>query len=775
MALASLLFLAELGGPTPVAAREASYPIDIPAGPLGESLTRFSQITGISVGLPGDMPRIRTRAATGRMSADAALRRMLDGSGLRARRLGSIYRIETAPRPAPPLRVVTPPTPLTADAPFTTLIVTAQKRRQTLSSLPLSVAVATLGDMGRGSTSASSNDILFSTEGLAMTNLGPGRNRQFIRGVADSPFNGQSQSTVAVQLDDARVTFDAPDPDLRLIDIDRVEILKGPQGPLYGSGALGGIYHIVTRQPELDMFTGAVRLNAEHVQHGGFGSGVEGLVNIPIVTDRLALRAVGYRIVNAGWIDNADGRNNSNSAQTVGGRLSLRWRPAQDWTVDIGVLQQDLNVRDSQYVVDGMHSLKRANMLPEPTDNDFKMAHATIEGAIGGLRLVSATSYVDHGLTYALDASDAASSFGLTGPVRFSDSRAYTLFNQELRLSSEGIDHWLMGLSLLRTTTDGTSGVTGSGEAMQIVEQLDRRTSEYALFGEASWRLFGAIDATLGARLSHFTSVDELAERSGSRALRDNKTILSPSASLSRSLGDRGILYLRYTRSMRPGGLAPAGATISGHFDSDELDMLDLGMRRASADGRLSLSASAYAVRWDDIQSDYLLDNGLISTRNAGRGRIFGAEASANWHIDARTSLTIGGAAQDARLTHAQDGLELTDTRLPVTPGLSGRLSLSRTLTIGVWDGQATAQINYIGSARLSFDSDLDREMGEYSVVSVHGELSRGPWTIAVRLDNALDVTGDSFAFGNPFSIRDDQQFTPIRPRTMTLSIARSW
>ncbi|CAN5242990.1 TonB-dependent receptor [soil metagenome] len=709
------------------------------------------------------------------MSSDAALRQMLDGSGLRARHMGGIYRIELVRRqPAQHAPVPSQSAPLST-FPSADIVVTAQKRPQMLASIPLSVAIVSFDGFAQGSTSPSSRDMTFNTEGLAMTNLGPGRNRQFIRGVADSPFNGQSQSTVAVQVDDARVIFDAPDPDLRLVDVDRVEILKGPQGPLYGSGALGGIYHIVTRRPELDKTSLAARLSTEGVQHGGIGTGLEAVVNLPIITDKLALRAVGYRVVNAGWLDNDNGRENSNSVETVGLRLSLRWRPTEDWTVDIGVVQQSLNARDSQYVDAGMRSLKRTNDLAEPTDNDFKMAHATIEGRVGALQLVSTTSYVDHGFNYALDASEAAASFGLTGPVRFTDSRAYTLFNQEVRLSSEGVDHWLLGASFLRATTSGTSSVAVDDEATQVVEQIDRKTSEYAVFGEASWRLFNSIDATLGARLSQSVSEDEAAEQSGSRILKGSKTILSPSAALSLPLGDRGIVYLRYARAMRPGGLAPAGQTTSGRFDADELDTLDLGIRRASLDSRLALSASAYVTRWDNIQSDYLLDNGLVSTRNAGRGRIFGLEASMDWHTGSGFSFSMGGAAQNARLTRAQDGVELDDLRLPITPRLSGRLSIAKTLALAGWQGQATVQANYVGSARLSFDSDLDREMGEYSIVGAHAEMSRTPWTLGVRLDNLLDVKGDSFAFGNPFSIRDGSQFTPVRPRTLTLSIARSW
>jgi len=140
-----------------------------------------------------------------------------------------------------------------------------------------------------------SSDIAASVDGLTLTNEGAGRNRQFIRGVADSPFSGTSQSTVAIQLNDARVAYDAPDPDLRLVDVDRVEILKGPQGPLYGSGALGGVYHIVTNPPQLDRFSGLAEIHGQSVAGGDAGGGGQAVANLPVVKDRLALRAVIYR------------------------------------------------------------------------------------------------------------------------------------------------------------------------------------------------------------------------------------------------------------------------------------------------------------------------------------------------------------------------------------------------------------------------------------------------------------------------------------------------
>jgi outer membrane receptor protein involved in Fe transport len=774
--LCALALLAEPALLTSTAiAREQSWSVDIPAGPLSGAIDRFSAATGISVGLPGDMPHVVTRRVAGHMPPDMILQKLLEGTGLRAVRIGAaLYRIEPAPRIgiARPLPV---PLPKPVAPQPVDIIVTAQKRPQMLGDVPLSVAVLSFEPLARSRT-PSSRDISLDLEGLAMTNMGPGRNRQFIRGVADSPFNGLSQSTVAVQVDDARVTFNAPDPDLRLIDVDRVEILKGPQGPLYGSGALGGIYHIVTRKPDLDAISGSARLSGEVVQHGQAGTGAEGIINLPLIDGTLALRGAGYRFLNGGWISNSGGRRGSNSAETVGLRLGIRWRPTENWTVDAGFALQDINSRDSQYVTASDDTLSRDNGIAEPTDNDFKLWHGTVKGVIGGLELTSATSYVDHGFDYMLDASMAATAFGLAGPVRFEDQRHYSVFNQEARLASSGPNHWLVGMSYLQATTRGAAQVMDDSDTAQTVETYDRRVIEYAVFGEGTLRIVDRLNATLGARLFHSIAQDGTGEDPAVSAVRISKTILSPSASLSLDLGGHGLLYLRYARAMRPGGLAPADMAASRQFDADEINSIDLGLRQSSRDGRFSLSASLYHTLWDAIQSDYLLSDGLVSTRNAGRGTIFGGEVTTEWIMGNGFTLSAGGSAQSARLTRASDGVELEDRRLPVAPSLAGRIALAKSFTMSNdWRGQAAIQANYIGKARLSFDDDLDRNMGNYAVASAHAELSRDAWTLGAHMDNLFDVRGDSFAFGNPFSIRAVPQYTPLRPRTLMLSVARSW
>lgn len=758
----------------PAHAEDQRFAFDLSPAPLPVSLSRFSAITGISVGYDGALPALVSHRVNGTLTAEKALRKLLEGTRLRALRLSAtLYRLEVAPlaRRLPVERPV-----MWAREQDATIVVTGLKRTQSLENAPLSISVMTLDDPRSAARSIASRDVILGIEGLAMTNLGPGRNRQFIRGVADSAFLGQSQSTVAVQVDEARVTFNAPDPDLRLIDVDRVEILKGPQGPLYGSGALGGIYHIVTRRPELGGMSAWARVSGSDADHGGMGSGLEGVVNLPLVEDRLAVRAVGYRFIDGGWIDNLGVAKDSNSTRTTGLRLGVKWLPSDGWSLDAGFATQNIASRDSQYLLQSTGGLRRPGHVPEPTDNDFALLHATLAGELGSMRLLWASSYVRNGYAYGLDATASAADFGLSGPAFFHDDAHYSLFNQELRLSSGETGRWLIGLSYLRAFSRDKSTIRSDGVAPRVVQQSRRVVSESALFGEATLPLSGRLDATLGARLFYSRAEDAAREAGKAPAEEESdKLILSPSLSLSYHPSGGGLVYLRYARAMRPGGLAPSGLTASGHFDADELGTVDLGGRKAFDDNRLQLSGSIYFTQWDEIQSDDLLANGLVTTRNAGRGRIIGMEAGADWDMGSGFSLSLGGSAQSALLTHSAAGVELKDRRLPVIPGLTGRAALSRRYDWMGMKGQATVQANYVGKARLSFDDDLDRKMQPYATVAIISTMQRGPWTAGLHVDNLLDIRGDSFAFGNPFSIRTVRQYTPLRPRTITLSLSRQW
>lgn len=730
------------------------------------------------MGAMGQLPAIRTRAVHGALTGAEALNILLGGSGYYASLVGPLaYRIERVPLPrkVPAVgrarAIVAPAAPM----PQADIVVTAQKRSQALDQIAQSIAIVSPEATAPGRAAPGSRDAALAIEGLALTNLGPGRNRQFIRGVADSPFSGTTQSTVAVQLDEARITFDAPDPDLRLVDVDKVEILKGPQGPLYGSGALGGIYRIVTRKPDLNDASVSLAVAAEAVQHGEIGFGSEAVINLPLSNDHLALRAVGYAVREGGWIDNFGRSANANRSAIVGARMALRWTPLTDWVVDVAGVFQNINVKDSQYVIVSDDTIKRTARIPEPSDNDFRALSGTIEGGIGTVKLLSATSYVHHAVDYTLDASAAAPAFGVHDPVTFKDDHAYSILNQELRMSAGDGIGWLAGLSLLRVRSHNVAMIESGVRAPLPVERLDRTVTEYAIFGEDGFDLLPRVRAALGARLSHTVSEDKATAQAGARTQRISKTGVTPSLSISWTPRAARIVYLRYARAFRPGGLAPRSEAISRQFDSDELGTVDLGIRSISTDGRLSFAASLYYTDWEDIQSDQLLPNGLVSTHNVGRGEIIGGEASADWRFRPEFLLSVGLSAQRGRLLAAPNGTKLEDLRLPVAPDVTARLSLAHDFDVGSARASLKAQANYIGRARLSLEEGLDRRMGNFTTVSTVGSLAASGTVFSARIENLFDIKGDSFAFGNPFSIREGRQYTPLRPRTVTFLVRRSW
>lgn len=714
------------------------------------------------------------------MTADEALDRLLAGTGLAAHKSGPhAYRIRRSS--APPVAHVrstqTHVAKRAGPAPAAIgieIVVTGQKRQQNFGRIPMSISVVDLDDRTFATPSADTSLIARSVDGLALTNLGPGQNRQFIRGVADSPFDGPSQSTVSVQLDNTRLTFDAPDPDLRLVDVDQVEILKGPQGPLYGSGALGGIYHIVTHKPDLATVSGHMRMAGQAVQHGEIKAGGDAVINLPLTKDTLALRAIGYADHRGGWIDNTGRTTDSNSAATFGGRLALRWQPDSAWTIDLAGILQNVDVADSQYVNTSHESITREGRIAEPSDSDFKSVAGTLQHRMGTVNMLATTSYVTQKIAYSLDSSAASSLFGLSGPSRFTDNNRYSLWNSEIRISPLDSGRWITGLSYMKATTRSDATITSHVDSV-VAESTNRKITEIAVFGELEIPLSRQLSLTGGGRLFQTKEENEAAEKATQTTEKISKTGFSPSLSIAWHPTDSHLLYLRYARALRPGGLAPGSNDTTRRFDSDELGTFDLGYRHVNRSKTLQLSVSAFTTTWSDIQSDYLLPNGLVSTRNAGQARIHGVEFSADWRPIEGLKLGGGFTYLDAMLVKTAGGVKLDDRRLPVVPKLSGRFSARYSFAIGTWHAVLSGQANYTGHARLSFDENLDRSMGGYALLSAGASLARDHLTLDLNIDNAVNVRGDSFAFGNPFSIMTGRQYTPVQPRTLMLSITRAW
>jgi hypothetical protein len=210
--------------------------IDVSAATLPDALAELSREASVSIGSERPLPRLRTSRIHGRLSVDEALRRLLAAPafvhGALATPPGASNpcRSRVSLNPRHDRRKMLPvrrsPWPILHRSP------SPHQREQLIAELPMNVAVVQLSASERHDPVLSTDWVASEVEGLAQASAGPGRNRMFLRGIADSPFSNESQSTVAILLDDARVTYSAPDPGIRLIDVERVEVLKGPQGSL---------------------------------------------------------------------------------------------------------------------------------------------------------------------------------------------------------------------------------------------------------------------------------------------------------------------------------------------------------------------------------------------------------------------------------------------------------------------------------------------------------------------------------------------------------------
>lgn len=686
---------------------------------------------------------------------------MLRGTGLVAVRVAQgAIRIELRAAP-PPLAA--------APLPDAEIVVTATKRRETLADVPFAMTVISLDQARLADRVAGTADAVALAGDVQLTNLGPGRNRIFIRGIADSAFTGPTQSTVSVYLDDARINFAEPDPDLRLVDVDRVEVLKGPQGTLYGTGALAGIYRIVPRRPVIGAWSGSVAAGFSTVAYGGGGGSAEAVLNAPIGRT-MALRVVGYAVRDGGWIDDPGrGIDNGNRAATAGVRAALLAEVADDWNIEAAVAVQSINVRDGQYADQGRGTLRKATVLAEPSDNDFRNLRLVVRGRLGSLDVTSSTSYVDHSVGDRYDASRAAALFALATPLRFDQDQSVGLLTHETRVSNPSRSRpWVAGVALSQARTLLTGTFTTPAGGRVEVQRVRGEVGEAAVFGEATASLAPALDLTGGLRLSITDTQDE-ATGDAARERRDTKVSLVPMlAARWRPMAGTQV-HARIATALRPGGLNPTG--MLEKFSSDHLESYEAGGRFATADGRMSVTLDLFAIRWRDIQSDILQPNGLITTANVGTGHNFGGELVLSWRPVPGWHAELGGALQSAELVAG----DRREAGLPSVPGATARLAAGRDFDIGAVAVSADATARYVGRSRLSFDPALDRRMGGYAVVDLDLSAAAGSWRLGAGVQNLLDGSGDSFSFGNPFSVRSVRQRVPVRPRTLTLRLARSF
>lgn len=769
---------------SPAAAAE-SQRFDIPAQRLDNALITLGNAAQISIGgINQSLASARSKAVRGRMTIAQALTTMLRGTGFTYQIVDSqtVRIVAVPPRAKPKPAVRRPALPATpwpeAAAPPTEIVVTATKQGQALDSYPGTAHIQSVGSAGLGESQGTAAFVA-RIPTLTSTNLGPGRNKLFVRGIADSSFSGPTQSTVGLYLGDLRLTYNAPEPDLRLYDIDRIEVIEGPQGTLYGAGALGGIVRIVPKMADNGGLHASATAGRSVTRDAEPGYDLGGMINIPITADRVALRVVGYKQVEGGYIDNATlGVRNTNRTRIDGARANLRIEPGDNWTIDMNALLQNIDTRDGQYAETDLPLRTHAANIAQPHDNDFKAASVEIAKNWGDLKLISSTGIVDHDLSETFDATG----YGGNPEIQiFEGHEAIRLLTHETRLSHRGPlgNSWVAGIGLVRNI-DRIDRRLGPLDAPVTLARLRNQKTEVAVFGEATQRIAPRLSGTLGGRVVFAETIGELMGGSGQDFEPKRRQVrFLPTAALSWKPYPELLTFLRYQSGFRSGGIAITGGQVNTaqRFDSDSIHTAELGIRVGSETSttspRFSGGITTFYSVWTDIQADLIGADGLPFTDNIGRGTIYGAEINARWH--ATDHLFFDGAlfVNRSALSNPAEGFDEADERpLPNIARTGARFTaawerpLSDRLALKL-DGTA----RLIGASSLGTTAPLILEHGETTQVDFSASLAARDWTLTLEATNLLNVSGNSFSYGNPFTVAEGKQITPLRPRTIRLAV----
>jgi outer membrane receptor protein involved in Fe transport len=755
----------------------------IPAGTLEEVAIAVARETNSSIVIADPaLARRKVPGISGRMDATAAVRRIARASGLRAIKVGpGAWRlVEAEPRSQPrsaaararapasaPVRSVPPPE--TQGEPITVI---ASKRDLALVDLAAQVSLIDGEALQRGGVGGTER-IMQRVASVSSTYLGSGRNKLFIRGIADSSFTGPTQATVGQYFGDLRLSYNAPDPDLRLSDMERVEILEGPQGTLYGAGSLGGIIRLVPRAPQPGEASLTVLGGASATQRGEPGGDVHATLNLPVAGERATLRANIDLASLGGYIDKPlIGRTNVNRTQVLSGRAALRVDIAPGWTVDMIALGQDTDAADSQYADRFGERLENSARVVEGSDAEYAQAQLVVTGDIGALRFKSSTGVAGQDLSERYDATAPA------GPPRLFTQRNETrMIANETRLWQPLGDRfgWVLGASLVDNSTTLTRAIGVEGEEFASTG-VRNDVFEITGYGEASYRITPALTATAGLRVTHVElggggeDVAPLIEIAGAAiTAKRRETAYLPSAALLADIGAQARLYVRYQEGFRPGGLAVAGDFVR-QFRSDHARTIELGGGWGlPGRGDFDLAASLSYTDWRDIQADFIDDGGLPTTANIGNGKIWTASLSGSVRLAAGLRAEFGGTLNDSDVTEPAFATLERLSRIPNIARFSGRAGLvwQRDFVDGtglLFDGW----VSYVGKSRLGIGPELGDLQGDYLDSGVIVRFGRENAGVSLTLTNLADSEGNRFALGTPFST-GREQITPLQPRTVRI------
>jgi iron complex outermembrane recepter protein len=645
-----------------------------------------------------------------------------------------------------------------ADAQLEEITVTAQKRSESLQSVPLSISAFSAAQLNdRMVQSFIDYGTTVPNLGFASTGIGSATARTIsIRGISGDNVTG-------FYIDETPVP-DSIDP--RIVDVERIEVLRGPQGTLYGARSMGGTVRLITQQPHTDEVEGRFGVTGSYTDlasHGNYS--MDGALNVPLLDNRLAVRAVGFYDSDAGWFQRefptSPGSPNDTVVKDVahtnsyGGAISLAYQPTDTLTITPRVMRQRSDYNGFPYAdftipASGPFSFTPSNFVqqrqydvPEGGHDEWTLYSIGLTWKTAYGSLVSSSSYFDRD-TFETEDSTAfvqyvAQNFlGITGevsPAPIYEQQGFKRYVQEVRFSStlEGPFQYVAGAYYSYTDQSQyfpPSPVAGidaqSGGALGTDNQYSSYnrslTKEPALFGEGTYRLTQQLSFTAGARLYRVTSASDAGYQSGFAVGGPQFTIpgstliqtgVNPKVQAEYRITDDHMVYATAAKGFRPGGVSPGipdsptvgcqgnlaalGLTSAEtrQFQSDHLWNYELGLKTAWLDDRLTVDTAGYFIRWSNIQQLVSLPCGFGFTANAGSAESKGFELEVHSRPWRTLDLSAGLGYEHAVITAAgATSPQQPGDRVNQVPDWTGNLSATYTHELAA-GLKATANMTY--------------------------------------------------------------------------------
>lgn len=693
------------------------------------------------------------------------------------------------------------------------VVVTAQKRAQTLIDVPQSVSVVS-GATLEAQQANNFQDYLKLVPGVQVNQSTPGFGRLVFRGIN----TGGVASTVGVYVDEtpfgsssALANGGILAGDFDTFDVARVEVLRGPQGTLYGASSLSGVLKFVTNAPELGKVVARGRAGVETVDGGGVSYYGNAVLNVPL-TDTLAVRASGTYRNDAGFIDSigisdTDVFGNTfttrrakdiNGVRTYGGRASLLFEPSTDFSVRLSAILQNIDA-DAPTVVASdpittatlYGGLTQSQFVPASSSVSYRVYNGLINANLGFATLTSSSSYAKLKQQFRTDLTFNLSGFiqslvGVPNYLYLNQTTGVERYTQEVRLASAPNDvfEWLVGgfythesglinQRFVPVTPGTTTEITTLPQLARVV--LTSRYEEVAGFANGTLHLGRMVDVDFGGRYSHNTQSanqvqaglpDIIGPPVVYPTYRSSEGVFTYSVAPKLKLNNRASIYARVAKGFRPGGPnilppASAGTSTPATFASDSLVSYEGGFKGETRDRTFSIEVTGFHIDWSRIQLFAVVNNFGINVNGAG-ARSDGVEFTTSVRPIPGFDVSVNGAYTRARLTGDTDPLVVGGRKgdqLPFTPKVSiGINGDYRWAVAGSTNAFVGSSLRFLSKQSGDYEGALfgnyagiygrQRQIPSYDVVDLRGGLDFGKVSLEVYAKNLTNAQGKTSTDG---------------------------